>query len=92
MPSCKDFTILFQSRVALQGPSSTKLLSMFSVFNSSKIRIFRMKTSCHSPFKILAADWLLKTDAILIGYVYFKVQNVQNKLNDHLDQRLGLDT
>lgn len=53
-----------------------------------------MKTSCHSPFKILAADWLLKTDAILIGYVYFKVQNVQNKLNDHLDtdQRLRLDT
>ena len=29
MPSCNDFTMLFQSRVALQGPSSTKLLSMF---------------------------------------------------------------
>merc|ERR1719414_1072025 len=29
IPSCNDFTMLFQSRVALQGPSSTKLLSMF---------------------------------------------------------------
>ena len=86
MPSCNDFTMLFQSRVALQGPSSTKLLSMFCfllvlfTFQVAKLRIFKIKTSLSKYWPLIGQT---TTDAALIGYMYFKVQNVHNKLNDH---------
>ena len=51
IPSCKDFTILFHRRVALHGPSSTRLLSIFgqegqaiTIYNKTQITLFNSRT------------------------------------------------